>query len=371
MSQAAVAESSPATTNPRVTGDAQTVVARWRRRNALRPILMAGGVLVVGVAALALWLAGGGAVTSDDAYVEADKIALSTDVSGIVSEIAVHEGEAVAKDQVLFRLDPRRLEIALNAARADLHNTELTIESMKRDYRRLLSDVTSTRATMASDQQTVLRDAWLRQQGGVPEAQYDDAHFRLTADKARVQSLQDQASVELAKLGGDLSLPLTALPQYQAAAAKVAEVERELDHSIVRAPFAGVVTDVSKLQPGTYLAAGTAAFGLVSDQHFWVTANPKETELTWVKPGDRANVSVDAYPGRVWHGVVESVSPAVGSEFSLLPAENSSGNWVKVVQRIPLRVRLDLEPGDPPLRAGMSVEVSIDTGHRRTLADLW
>ena len=125
------------------------------------------------------------------------------------------------------------------------------------------------------------------------------------------------------------------------------------------------------MQPGMYLGAGTAAFGLVSDEHFWVTANPKETELTWVRRGDPATVSVDTYPGRVWHGSVESISPAVGSAFSLLPAQNSSGNWVKVVQRIPVRVRIDRRPGDPPLRAGMSVEVSIDTGHHRTLSDLW
>ena len=370
MSQAAVAESSSAA-SPRVAGEVPAIIARRRRLSLLRPILMAGGVAVVAVAALLMWLEGGGTVTSDDAYVEADKLAVSTDVSGIVSEIAVHEGEQVAKGQVLFQLDPKRFEIAVEAAKADLQNTALTIASMKQDYRRLLSDVASTRAMMASAEQTVMRDKWLRQQGGVPEAQYDDARFRMTAEKAAVQSFQDQASVELAKLGGDLVLPLTALPQYQAAAAKVAEAERELNHSVVRAPFSGVVTDVSKLQPGTYLSAGTAAFGLVSDRHFWVTANPKETELTWVKVGDRASVSVDTYPGRVWQGVVESVSPAIGSAFSLLPAENSSGNWVKVVQRIPLRVRLDLEPGDPPLRAGMSVEVSIETGHRRTLADFW
>jgi len=366
MSQAAAAQS-----HPRVAADDTAVMARQRRRSMLRPVLMIGGVLVVAVAALVLWVQGGSVVTSDDAYVEADRLAVATDVSGIVSDVAVHEGQTVAKGQVLFRLDPRRFRIALAGAKANLANTALAIASMKQDYRRILSDVASTQAIMASDHQTVMRDSWLRERGGTPVAEYDNARFRLAADRAAVRSLQDRARVELAKLGGNLAIPIAALPQYQMAAAKVAEAERELDRSVVRAPYSGVVTEVSKLQPGMYLSAGSAAFGLVSNRHFWVTANPKETELTWVRPGDPASVTVDTYPGRVWHGVVQSISPAVGSEFSLLPAQNSSGNWVKVVQRIPLRVRLDLRPGDPPLRAGMSVEVSIVTGHHRRLSDLW
>ncbi|MGH7101978.1 MAG: HlyD family secretion protein [Acetobacteraceae bacterium] len=370
MSEAAVAGSGPAA-NPLVADDAAALLERRRRLSWLRPFLMVGGVVVVVVAALMFWLGAGGTVTSDDAYVGADKLAISTDVAGIVSNVAVKQGEHVTVGQVLFRLDPRRFDIALDAAKANLRNTELTVASMKEDYRRILSDAASTKAVMASDRETVTRDTWLRARGGIPEVKYDDARFRLTADQAKAQSLQQQAAAELAKLGGTLDLPMTELPQYQAAAAKVAEAERERGHSIVRAPFSGIVTDVSKLQPGQYLPAGTAAFGLVSDRHVWVTANPKETELTWVKPGDKASVGVDTYPGRVWQGVVESIDPAVGSAFSLLPAENSSGNWVKVVQRIPLRVRLDLKPGDPPLRAGMSVEVTIHTGHRRTLADLW
>jgi membrane fusion protein, multidrug efflux system len=366
MSQATAAAPSP-----RVAGDAAVAAVRRRRRSLLRPLLMIGGVLVVVAASLTFWVRGGTYVTSDDAYVEADKLAVSTDVSGTVGEVTVHEGEAVAKGQVLFRLDPRRFEIALAGARADLAGTALTIESMKQQYRQLQHDIGSAEANLASDENTLRRNGWLLKAGTFPVAQYDDAKYKVVADRARVRALQAAAAVELAKLGGSADLPPAETPQYQAAASRVAEAQRELDHSVVRAPFAGIVTDVSKLQPGMYLDAGTAAFGLVSDKHFWVTANPKETELTWVKPGDPATVRVDSYPGRVWRGSVESISPAVGSAFSLLPAQNSSGNWVKVVQRIPLRVRIDRRAGDPPLRAGMSVEVSIDTGHRRTLAELW
>jgi membrane fusion protein (multidrug efflux system) len=143
----------------------------------------------------------------------------------------------------------------------------------------------------------------------------------------------------------------------------------------VKAPFAGIVTNVPSLQPGQYLAAAATAFNIVSTDHVWVQASPKETELTYVKPGQKVTVDVDSYPGERWVGTVESISPASASSFSLLPAENTSGNWVKVVQRIPMRIRVNNTPGKPPLRVGMSVELNVDTGHERGLpsfmTDLW
>ena len=145
------------------------------------------------------------------------------------------------------------------------------------------------------------------------------------------------------------------------------EAARQLAHTIVYAPFAGIVTNVPALQPGQYLAAAATAFNIVSSDHVWVQASPKETELTDVRPGQKATVEVDTYPGQEWTGTVDSISPASASSFSLLPAENTSGNWVKVVQRIPLRVRIDNVAGKPPLRVGMSVELSITTGHARGL----
>jgi membrane fusion protein, multidrug efflux system len=144
-----------------------------------------------------------------------------------------------------------------------------------------------------------------------------------------------------------------------------------LDDSVIKAPYPGYVTEVETVQPGMYLGASTAAFGLVSAERVWVEANPKETELTWVKPGDPVDVAVDTYPGRGWKGMVESIMPNSGSEFSILPAQNTSGNWVKVVQRIPVRIHVERKPGEPALRSGMSVEVTIDTGHKRSLADLY
>jgi membrane fusion protein (multidrug efflux system) len=172
----------------------------------------------------------------------------------------------------------------------------------------------------------------------------------------------------LARLAGNPEIETTQHPQYLQAKAQVDEAQRELDHTVVRAPFAGIVTNVPSIAPGKYLAASVTAFNLVATDHAWVEANPKETELTHVRLGQLVAVTVDTYPDVQWHGTVESISPAGAQEFQLLPAQNTSGNWVKVVQRIPLRVRIDTSStGMPPLRSGMSVEIDVDTGHTRGL----
>ncbi len=351
------------------------IVDRPRRarvsRHALGPMLMVLGIVVVGAGAVTFWLHGGRYVSVDDAYVRAGKEALSTDVAGIVAGVAVKDGQHVEKGQVLLRLDPRRFEIALAGAKADLAETALILEAMKRDYVRMQRDADAKAAQVQADQANFDRFSSLVKSGGVTRADYDNARFALAADRQAVAALKVQAEVQLAKLGGDADAPVERMPQYLAAQAKVDEAQRQLDDSVIKAPFPGTVTDVDTVQPGMYLAASTAAFGLVSSEHVWVEADPKETELTWVKPGDHVEVTVDTYPGRVWDGVVESISPNSGSEFSVLPAQNTSGNWVKVVQRIPLRIHVNRQPGDPELRTGMSVEASIDTGHTRSLSDLY
>jgi membrane fusion protein (multidrug efflux system) len=345
---------------------------RGRRRvRLLRWVLMGGGVIVVAVAALLFWLNGGRYVSTDDAYVQADDLTLSTDVSGIVTDIPVHEGQAVKQGQVLFRLDPLKFQIALDSAQANLAQTRLNLEAMQADYRAALRDTAAKQAQVSSDQANYDRFAALVKQHAVTQEETDDARYKLAADQAALGASNMQARAQLARLAGKPDLPVEQMPSYREAEAQVAEAQRELDHAIVRAPYDGIVTQVNKLQLGMFLPAGTAAFGFVSTQHVWVESEPKETQLTWVRQGDHATVTIDSYPGRVWDGVVQSIAPATDQQFSLLPAENSSGNWVKVVQRLPVRVRIDRHPGDPPLSAGMSATVDIDTGHTRTLSDLF
>ncbi len=342
-----------------------------RSRRGLRYGLFALGAVVLIVGGLWYYLGTGRYVSSDDAYLQANVLTVSTDVSGIVAQIPVHEGEHVITGQVLFRLDPDKFQIALDNARANLAQTELTLRSLQADYLRAQREVAAQTAQVQADRATFDRYAALVRQRGVTQQQFDDAKYKLAADQATLGAGEAQVTAALARLGGRADLPVEQMPAYRQAAAQRAEAQREFDHSIVRAPFNGVVTQVNKLQPGQFLAAGTAAFGLTATDDIWVAAEPKETELTFVRLGQPATVTVDAYPGRVWQGVVQSVASATDQEFSVLPAQNSSGNWVKVVQRVPVRIDIRQGPNDPPLSAGMSAEVSIDTHHRRTLADLF
>jgi membrane fusion protein (multidrug efflux system) len=364
MSQAATAAPAPRVAETPVRG-------RRMSRALLRPILMLGGILVVVVGSGAYWLTGGRYVSIDDAYVRAAKESLATDVSGTVAAVPVHEGQRVTRGDVLLRLDPRQFQIAVDGARANLTGTVSTLNAMKVDYQRLLGEVAVKEAQVQSDQANFERFANLVKSGGVTRAEYDNMRFQLASNQRGVLALKTMTEVQLAKLQGDPDIDVTAMPEYLQAKAKLDEAQRQLDDTVIRAPFNGVVTQVDTVQPGMYLTASTAAFGIVSDEDVWVEANPKETELTWVKPGDNARVDVDTYPGRTWECHVASIAPNSGSEFSVLPAQNTSGNWVKVVQRIPVRIICDRGPGDPALRAGMSVEATIDTGHRRAIADLF
>jgi len=333
------------------------------------PLMAVGGGLL-------FYVMGGRYVSTDDAYLHAAKLMVSTDISGIVSSVEVREGQAVKAGNVLFRVDPQQFQIALDNARANLAQTALNIEAMKQDFTRMQNDVAAEQAQVALDQINFDRDTTLLRSATVSQSVYDLARYTLDADKNKLAALRKQTQVQLARLGGSAEIPVAQHPQYLQGQAQVDEAQRQLDHTIVRAPFDGVVTQVAALQPGTYLVAQTAALtntgavALVATNDLWVDANMKETDLTHVQPGDRVQVSVDTYPGHVWAGTVESIAPAAGSEFSILPAQNSSGNWVKVVQRIPVRVRIDPKSDKPPLRAGMSVTVEIDTGHRRGLSEL-
>ena len=326
-------------------------------------------VLPLALIAGAYWYAAGGQVMStDDAYVEADTVGISTDVPGIVEEVDVTNNQRVEPGQVLYRLDPQQFQIALDNAKASLSQTALTIESMKQDYQRMLSDAAAQEGQVALDQATYDRNAALLPSGTTSKATYDQARFTLEVDKNKLESLRRQAAVQLARLAGNPNIPATQHPQYLQAKAQVDEAQRQLDHTIVKAPFAGTVTNVPSIAPGKYLAASTTAFFLVDRDHVWVDATPKETELTYVQPGQLVTVTVDTYPNAEWRGTVESISPAAAQQFSLLPAQNTSGNWVKVVQRIPMRVRVDTsDKSQPTLRAGMSAEVDVDTGHTRDL----
>jgi membrane fusion protein (multidrug efflux system) len=357
------ADPRPATGKKKVSKPGGRGRLRWGLFAALPLVLLVG---------LYWYVTGGKVMSTDDAYVNTEKVGISTDVAGIVQVVSVKDNERVQAGQVLYRLDPRQFQIAVDNAKANLAQTALTLDAMKQDYNRMLSDVAAQQATVVLDQTNYVRDTSLLHSGTVSQSIYDQAQSTLDTDKNKLESLRQQAQMQLAKLDGNVDNPVTQHPQYLQAQAQLEEAQRQLDHAVVVAPFAGLVTDVSAIAPGKYLAASTTAFYLVDTDHAWIEANPKETELTYVRPGQPVIVTIDAYPDVTWHGTVESISPAAAQEFSLLPAQNTSGNWVKVVQRVPMRVRVDTtENNKPPLRAGMSAVVDVETGHARGFPHFW
>jgi len=314
------------------------------------------------------YVTGGQVTTMDDANVEADKVGVSTDVSGIVRQIDVTENQHVEAGQVLFELDDLPFRLAQQRADAQVGITGDALNALKANYADMQAQIRQGKDDVAYYQTEFGRQQDLLNAHVASETTYDTARRNLQNATQKVASLNQQLAAIAANLNGSPGGPIEQDPSYRNAVAQRDEAARQLAHTVVRAPFSGIVTNVPSIAPGKYLPASTTAFYLVHADHVWVDANPKETDLTYVRVGQPATVKVDTYPGMQWRGAVESISPTAAQEFSLLPAQNSSGNWVKVVQRIPVRILVDTSPKSlPPLRAGMSVEVEVDTGHTRGL----
>jgi membrane fusion protein (multidrug efflux system) len=311
------------------------------------------------------YVTGGQVMSTDNAYIEANRVGISTDVAGTVVEITVHDNEPVKKGQVLYRLRPDSFQIALDAAKAQLGTVRNQILTLKASYAQALAQTAQAEADLPYFQSNFKRQDDLRSSTAYSKANFDKAQNDLSAAQQKVKVAKAQAAAMLAQLGNDADQAVEQNPFYLQAQAAVNDAQRDLNDTVVHAPFDGVATNVPALQLGQYLKAGQQAFSLVSTTDIWVDASPKETELTYVQPGQSVTITVDTYPDVEWKGVVASISPASGSSFSMLPAQNTTGNWVKVVQRIPMIVHFTDLAGKPQLRVGMSVIVSVDTGHTR------
>jgi membrane fusion protein, multidrug efflux system len=332
---------------------------RWVLFVLLPLALIAGGYWYV---------TGGSVMSTDDAYVEADKVGISTDVSGIVKEVDVSNNQHVDDGQVLFRLDDLPFRLALERADAQVGIVRNDLNALKANYRDMQAQIKQAQDDVEYYDREFHRQQDLAAKFIASQQTFDTARRNLQNAQQKLASLNQQLAAIAANLNGDPDIPVEQHPRYLNAMAQRNEAARQLDHTVVKAPFAGIATNVPAIAPGKYLQASVTAFYLVAADYVWVDSNPKETQLTNVRPGQPVTVTVDTYPDLEWHGTVESLSPAAAQEFALLPAQNTSGNWVKVVQRIPMRVRLDTsDKSRPALRAGMSVEVDVDTGHQRGL----
>lgn len=326
-----------------------------KRRN-----LMVLGIGVVVVGSLWTYFSGGRYISTDNAYLKAEKILLAPDVSGSVLRVNVSANQNVQKGDVLFEIDNSSYAIAVQKARADLASSALQIEKLKALYQQKKADLKSADMQASFAERELKRQMQLISEGSVSEANRDDAELKRDKARQSVIILQNEVAEMLAALNNQPDINVHEHPQYKAAAAALQKAELDMQHTLVRAPAAGIVGNAPNV--GDYARAGMPMLNFVTNNQHWIEANFKETELTNVRPGQTVTITVDTYPGVHWSGKVLSISPATDSEFSLLPAQNASGNWVKVVQRIATRISVENGPQDLPLRAGMSTDVEIDTG---------
>src|SRR5262245_17963989 len=345
--------------------------ARLKNPRNLRRLLLALGPIVVLAAGLFAYTTGGRYVSTDNAYVHPGKLTVATDRPGLVADVAVKESQKVEKGQVLFTLAQEPFRIALAGAEANLGAVRNQLVTLQATYRQKQAQVAQARTDAAFYETNFERQQDLLKRGVSAQATFDQAKRDLDAARERVTMAQNDAAATLAQLGGNVDAPIEQNPTWLAAQAQVDKARRDLSRTTVTAPIPGIVTNVDALQVGEYLPAAQPAFSLVSSADIWIEANPKESDLTYLKEGAPAVVTVDAYPGREWQATVKSLAPATGTEFSVLPAQNATGNWVKVVQRVPIRLTVQMPADAPPLRTGMSANVEIDTGHRRHLGDLF
>jgi membrane fusion protein, multidrug efflux system len=344
-------------------------VARIRRHT--RMILLA----VIPAIALALgagfYLAGGRYISTDNAYVGAQKVLLTPDISGKVARVLVREGQHVDANADLFEIDPVPFRLALRQAQSKLDSVRTDFSNLKTNYRSLSHLVELGQQTVELRRRNVERKSALAANKSGTQVDLDNANAAVLTAELQLQIGQQQLGDTLNQLLGNPDLPIEDFPAYRQAQAAVDQAQRDLDHTMVKAPIAGTATQVDSIQLGRFVMAGTPMFSVIDDSAPWVDANPKETDITYLRVGQKVDVEVDSFPDHVFHGTVNSVSPGTGAQFAILPPQNANGNWVKVVQRVPVRIVFDPGQDLSLLRAGMSVTVGIDTGRRRTFASLF
>jgi membrane fusion protein (multidrug efflux system) len=305
------------------------------------------------------WLTSGRYASTDNAYVQQDRVTITADVSGRIVEVDARENDHVATGDVLFRIDAEPYRIVLAGADAALASARLQVEQLRAAYEQAIAEENAAQDDVAFRQKSFDRQQGLLDKGVASQANFDTAENDLhTAQQALSQATQRREAA-LAALGGDPSIPTDKHPTVLAAIAERDKAQLDLANTDVKAPSDGVVAQSDRLQVGQYVTAATPVLALVGTGHSWIEANFKETDLTHMKTGEPATITIDAYPGRTLTGTVDSIGAGTGAEFSLLPPQNATGNWVKVVQRVPVRISFS-EPVDLPLRSGLSANVSVD-----------
>ena len=346
----------------------------WRQvlRERRRTLLLVVVPLVAAIGGVAFYLSGGRYASTDDAYVGAQKVLITPDISGKIDKVVVKEGQHVNVNDVLFEIDPVPFQFALQQAKAALEQAKTTYDNLKSNYRSYTQMLDLAHQGVDLKQRDVDRKTTLVKSSAGSQLDLDTSTTNLVLARAQLELLQQQTDNSKNQLLGDPDLPLDRFPPYAQAKAALDQAQRNLDHTVLRAPMSGTATQVDQIQLGRFVVAGTPVFSVIDDAAPWVDANLKESDLTYVATGQPVTLSVDAFPDHTFKGTVGSLSPGTGAQFAILPPQNSTGNFVKVVQRVPVRIYFDThDAAVKKLKAGMSTYVWIDTGHQRTLAGLF
>ena len=327
--------------------------------------------LVAAIAGITFYLNGGRYVTTDDAYVGAQKVLITSDVSGKIINITVKEGQQVSTGDTMFQIDPLPFQLAVAQARAKLEDTKANHDNLVANVALYSQTLEIVNAGIALKQKDVERKNSLVKSQAGSQLDLDNSATALVTVQAQRQLVTQQRSNALNALLGNPELPLEQFPAYMQAKAALDDAQRNLDLTTVRAPMNGVATQVEQIQIGRFVMAGAPVFCVIDVSNPWVDANPKESDFTYVAVGQSVTLDVDAFPNHVFKGKVGSLSPGTGAQFQILPPQNATGNFVKVVQRVPVRIYFDKDDKFVRrLKAGMSVYATIDTNHRRSLANL-
>ena len=338
-----------------------------RGQAGLRVVLLVVVPLVAVVAGGLWWLSGGRFVSTDNAYVKAHIVQIAPEISGQVRRVLARDHQEVHAGETLMTIESRPFRLALDSAEAELDAARSQVETLRGTWREAVAELADADARADYFKRQWQRQEELATKGVTSAAKREEAQNDARAAADRVNSVRQKLQRILVALNGDPKLPVEDHPLVRDKTAARERAALDLARTAIRAPVDGVVVNM-RVQQGEQVKAASPLFALVVVSRPWVEANFKETELTHVRVGQKATVVLDTYPDVTWEAVVESLSPATGAEFAVLPPQNASGNWVKVVQRLPVKLRLAPQAGEPPLRAGMTATVRIDTGRERTVA---
>ena len=347
---------------PGAPAEAQQARPRTKRR-----LLIAALPIALALGGGTMWATGGRYIETEDAYVQQDRVSVMPEVSGQIARVDVAENQQVKAGQTLFAIDDSTYRNAVEQAEASLASARLDVERLKAAWQQAVAEAANARDTLATAETQDDRQQSLRQSGVISQSAADDSALQLQIAKGNATKAESAVLSARAALAGNPDIATDRHPEVLQAFAKLHAAEIDLQRTVVVAPADGVISQTDRLQQGQYVTPATTVLSLVATGKSWLEANYKETELTHMTPGQPVEVTIDTYGGHALKGELASIGAGTGAEFALIPAQNATGNWVKVVQRVPVRITLDAGQDVPTLRSGMSAKVEVDTGHSRGL----